>query len=85
MSKMRAPVTEVHKGRKPVVSTAHMNWTIALQLFGTLGSVTATRMFWSAASRQRRSSRATCWGSWFSRRKSPCVRPARQAARLEPL
>src|SRR5271157_6248246 len=36
---MPAPVAEVHKGLVPVVFTAHMRWTLALQLFGTMERV----------------------------------------------
>src|SRR5271166_4083310 len=36
---MPAPVAEVHKGLKPVVSTAHMRWTLFLQLFGSMDRV----------------------------------------------
>ena len=39
MSKMPAPVAEVHKGLVPVVFTAHMRWTLALQLFGSMDRV----------------------------------------------
>ena len=39
MSKMPAPIAEVHKGLVPVVFTAHMRWTLALQLFGTMERV----------------------------------------------
>src|SRR5271157_1987454 len=36
---MPAPVAEVHKGLLPVVFTAHMRWTLALQLFGSMDRV----------------------------------------------
>ena len=39
MSKMPAPVAEVHKGLVPVVFTAHMRWTLAPQLFGSMDRV----------------------------------------------
>ena len=39
MSEMPAKVAEVHKGLVPVVATAHMRWTLALQLFGSMDRV----------------------------------------------
>ena len=36
---MPAPVAEVHKGLVPVVFTAHMRWTLAPQLFGSMDRV----------------------------------------------
>ncbi len=39
MTKMSAPIAEVHEGLKPVVFTAQMRWTLALQLFGTMDRV----------------------------------------------
>ena len=39
MSTMPAPIAEVHSGLKTVVITAHVRWTLAVQLFGSLDRV----------------------------------------------
>lgn len=39
MSKMPSPVSEVHEGLVRVVITAHVRWTLALQLFGSIDRV----------------------------------------------
>ena len=36
MSTMPSPVAEVHEGLVRVVITAHVRWTLALQLFGSM-------------------------------------------------